>query len=243
MNEHDAILNPAKGKSALNLGSNAVMVSSESDLQILCGMMNLKKDRFKKLLMSRLYIDGGDKDITVTGPFIGAPYTVMLLETLIAWGARKILFSGWCGAISCDIKIGDIIVPDGAIIDEGTSKHYGKVDGSLARPSGNISESIKDTLKKKRLSFHEGVIWSTDGIYRETREKVEYYRQQNALAVEMELSALFAVGSFRDIEVGGILVVSDEISTFRHLAGFHEKVFRKNREAVCEVITDLFAKP
>ena len=244
MNEHDAIVNPAKGKGSLNLGSNAIMVSSESDLQILCGMMNLKKDRFKKLLMSRLYVGGGDKtNVTLTGPFIGASYTVMLLEALIAWGARKILFLGWCGAISCDIKIGDIIIPDGAIIDEGTSKHYGKVDGSLALPSGNMSESIKDALRQKGLSFHEGVIWTTDGIYRETREKVEHFQKKDALAVEMELSALFSVGSFRDIEIGGILVVSDEISTFRHLAGFHEKVFRKSREAVCEVIADLFAKP
>jgi len=241
MNEHDAILNPAKGKGSLNLVLNAVMVSSESDLQILCNMMNLKKDGFKKLLMSRLYIgDKNNTDVTLTGPFIGAPYAVMILETLIAWGVKKFLFLGWCGAVSPDVKIGDIIIPNGAIIDEGTSKHYGKVDGSLALPSGNISESIKEALRKKGLSFHEGVIWSTDGIYMETREKVECYRQQDALAVEMELSALFSVGGFRDIEIGGILVVSDEISTFRHLAGFHEKVFRKSRKAVCEVITKFF---
>jgi len=240
MNEHDAIVNPAKGKGSLDLGPNAVMVSSESDLRILCNMMNLEEDRFKKLLMSRLCIGGGDNDITLAGPFIGAPYTVMLLEALIAWGARKILFLGWCGAISPDVKIGDIIIPTGAIIDEGTSKHYGKVDGSLARPYGNISESIKDALRKKGLSFHEGVIWSTDGIYRETREKVEHFQKKDAIAVEMELSALFSAGKFREVEVGGILVVSDEISTFRHLAGFHEKVFRKSRKAVCEVIKELF---
>lgn len=241
MNEHDAIVNPAKGKGSLDLGSNAVMVSSESDLRTLCGMMNLKGDRSKKLLMSSLYIGGGDNDITLTGPFIGAPYTVMLLEALIAWGARKILFLGWCGAISRDVKIGDIVIPNGAIVDEGTSKHYGKVDGSLVRPFGNISESIKEALRKKGLSFHEGVVWSTDGIYRETREKVEHFQKKDAIAVEMELSALFSAGSFRNIEIGGILVVSDEISAFRHLAGFHEKVFRKSRESVCEVITELFA--
>ncbi|RZB30348.1 MAG: hypothetical protein SRB1_02628 [Desulfobacteraceae bacterium Eth-SRB1] len=244
MKKHDAIVNPAKGKGSLSLGPNAVMVSSESDLQILCNMMNLKKDGFKKLLMSELYTgDKNNTDVTLTGPFIGAPYTVMLLETLIAWGAKKILFLGWCGAVSPYVKIGDIIIPDGAVIDEGTSKHYGKVNGSLAQPSGNISESIKEALKKKGLSFHEGVIWSTDGIYRETREKVEHFQKKDALAVEMELSALFSVGRFREVEVGGILIVSDEISTFRHLAGFHKKVFRKSREAVCEVITDLFAKP
>ena len=242
MNKHDAILNPATGKGSLNLGLNAVMVSSESDLQILCGMMNLKKDRFKKLLMSRLYICGGDKDITLTGPFIGAPYTVMLLETLIAWGARKILFSGWCGAISCDVKIGDIIIPDGAIVDEGTSKHYEMVDGSMVRPFGNISKSIKEAVRKKGLSFHEGVIWSTDGIYRETREKVEHFQKKDALAVEMELSALFSVGSFREVDVGAVLVVSDEISTYNQVAGFSKQCFKKSRIDVCEAISSMCLK-
>jgi purine-nucleoside phosphorylase len=148
-------------------------------------------------------------------------------------------FSGWCGAISPDVRIGDIIIPDGAIVDEGTSKHYGKVDGGLARPSGDISESIKEALKKKGLSFHEGVIWSTDGIYRETREKVEHFQKKDVLAVEMELSALFSVGRFRKVEVGGILVVSDEIATGKHVAGFSKQCFQKSRRAVCEVINSL----
>jgi len=47
----------------------------------------------------------------VVGPFVGAPYAAMLLETLIAWDVEKIIFFGWCGAISHDVKIGDIIIP------------------------------------------------------------------------------------------------------------------------------------
>ena len=63
-------------------------------------------------------------NFSITGPFIGAPYAAMLLETLIAWGARRIIFLGWCGAVAEEVKIGDIILPTAALIDEGTSGHY-----------------------------------------------------------------------------------------------------------------------
>ena len=242
MNKDDAIVRPVKGRNSSQAGVYAVMVSNEADLRMLCGQMNLQENHFIKLFMSRLYIDNRQANLTLAGPFIGAPYAVMILETLIARGARKILFFGWCGAISPDVRIGDIIIPTGAIIDEGTSRHYGKDNGSLVRPSHYISGSIKEALTENRLSFYEGFIWSTDAVYRETCERVKYYQNKDALAVDMELSALFTAGSFRKVEVGGILVVSDEISTCKQVAGFSKQCFKKSRADVCEAISSICLK-
>lgn len=240
MNKDDAIVRPARGKNSPQLGDYAVMAASKSDLRMLCGKMNLQKDRFIKLFMSRLYVDDGQtENFALVGPFIGAPYAAMILETLIAWGARKILFFGWCGAISPDVRIGDIIIPTGAIIDEGTSRHYGKDNGSLVRPSDYISGSIKKALTENRLSFYEGFIWSTDAVYRETPEKVEHFQKKDVLAVEMELSALFSVGRFREVDVGAVLVVSDEMSTCKQVAGFSRQSFKKSRTDVCEAISSM----
>lgn len=239
MNKDDAIVRPVKGRNSSQPGVYAVMVSNEADLRMLCGQMNLQEDCFIKLFMSRLYIDNRQANLTLAGPFVGAPYAVMILETLIARGARKILFFGWCGAISPDVRIGDIIIPTGAIIDEGTSRHYGKDNGSLVRPSDYISGSIKEALRENRLSFYEGFIWSTDAVYRETPEKVEHFQKKDALAVEMELSALFTVGSFREVEVGAVLVVSDEMSTCKQVAGFSRQSFKKSRTDVCEAISSM----
>jgi len=240
MSKDDAIVRPAKGKNSPQLGDYAVMAASEPDLRMLCGKMNLQKDRFVKLFMSRLYVDEGQtENFALAGPFIGAPYAAMILETLIAWGARKILFFGWCGAVSPGIKIGDIIIPTGAIIDEGTSKHYKKGRNFCAKPPGHITEKIKEALSQKGIFFHTGLIWSTDGFYRETCEKVKYYQSKDTLAVDMELSALFTAGSFREVEVGAVLVVSDEISTCKHVAGFSRQCFKKSREDVCEAISSM----
>ncbi|MBW2590763.1 MAG: purine-nucleoside phosphorylase, partial [Deltaproteobacteria bacterium] len=132
-----------------------------------------------------------------------------------------------------------IIIPDSAIIDEGTSKHYHQGDDGVSRPSSYILENTKENLKKTGIDFHEGLVWSTDAIYRETCEKVIYYQEKDVLAVEMELSALFTVGKFRNVQMGGILVVSDELSTLKWQPGFKEQRFKESRMSVVKTIKAL----
>ncbi len=236
----DAIINPIKGKSAPNLGPVSVMVSSQNELKRLRERTGLGDDYAKNLMMSRVYV-GYDSDtgFSLAGPVVGAPYATMLLETLIIWGAKKIIYLGWCGAISQDVRAGDLVIPNGAIIEEGTSPHYGTDKYDVSTPSAHLVEKTLAALEAKKLSFHEGLIWTTDAIYRETREKVEYFQKKNVLAVEMELSALFTVGKFRGVDVGGLLVVSDELSALTWQPGFKDERFRQGRETATDVIASL----
>ncbi|MDP7355143.1 MAG: nucleoside phosphorylase [Desulfobacterales bacterium] len=243
----DSIVNPIKPKNISDLGRVAVMVSTQADLVYLCHLMNMDESRFRGLFMSRLYIgDDDNRAISLAGPMIGAPYSTMILEALIAWGANIFLFFGWCGSISPNVRVGDIIVPESSIIDEGTSRHYenhgltgSKETDALSYSSERIIRQLKIALNQCGHQYHAGTIWSTDAIFRETREKVEYYQKKNILAVEMEVSALYNVGRFRNVEVGGVLVVSDELSTFQWRPGFNDNRFKSRRKAVCEVIYSL----
>jgi uridine phosphorylase len=236
----DAIINPYKGKSSPDLGPTSVMVCSRDDMDFLCRRMNLEKEDGRKIFNSRLHVVENEVEcFSMTGPFVGAPYAVMILETLIAWGARKIIVFGFCGAVSPDVKIGEIVIPTGSIIDEGTSKQYAKDECDEAYPSTQLVKQTKAELEKSNLTFHEGTIWSTDAIFRETREKVEFYQRKGILAVEMETSALFTVGSFRKVDVSALLVVSDELSSLTWRPGFKLPLFKKSRETACEVIYKL----
>ncbi len=238
----NAIIKPLKRKNSPNLGPVAVLMADDKDLSFFCRLFNISEDNFTRLLMSKVYVENsGRQSLSVAGPFIGAPYAAMLLETLIAWGASKVIFFGMCGAISPEVKIGDIVVPTDSIIDEGTSRHYNADESLRSKPSFLIVEKIKHIFNKNKIEFHDGVVWTTDAIYRETREKLEYYQAKDALAVDMELSALFTVGRFRNIEIGSILVVSDELSTCEWNPGFREKRFVKTRKIVAKAIKSLCA--
>ncbi len=243
MQNNQAVVDPQKSKSSPAIGPVAVMAASGMDLQYLCKLLHFKKKDFERLFISRLYFDNlRSARYSVTGPFVGAPYAVMLLETLIVRGARQIIFLGWCGAISEKIKIGDIILPTTALIDEGTSRHYGAGDGGQLAVSFPMESIIRRALKYNQITFHEGAVWTTDAVYRETRHKVAAHQANGILAVEMEMSALRTVAQFRGVDLGGVLVVSDELSSLTWRPGFKHEKFLQSRKTACTLIKELICE-
>jgi len=189
----------------------------------------------------------GDGNTAVfAGPYIGAPYAVMLLESLIARGARQIIVIGWCGSISPEMKIGDIIIPHAAISHEGTSQNYMNCTEpypvipvpSPPSTSPALIEKITQLLGEKQIPFKTECIWTTDAIYRETAEKVAFFHSKGARAVEMECSALFAVAAHHKVELVSLLVVSDELSETQWKPAFKSKAFGSARQQVADVVID-----
>ncbi len=237
MTTYDAIVNPVKSKNAPEIGPVAVMAATEMDLFFLCDLFNFNRDDFRRVFTSRLYAHKtSPAGVCLTGPGIGAPYAAMVLETLICWGARRIIFLGWCGAISTQVKIGDIILPTSALVDEGTSRNYVNPDSGQSKPAPSMLHLVAQVLEDNRVDFHSGKIWTTDAVYRETRAKVETYQNQGVLAVEMEISALFSVAQFRQVEIVAMLVVSDELSSYSWRPGFRDKQFVAGQQSACRMV-------
>jgi uridine phosphorylase len=186
-------------------------------------------------------VTGPNQDISLVGPMLGAPHAVMVLEKLIVLGAQKILFFGWCGSMQQWVRISDFVVPERAVIGEGTSGYY-RVTDSQPKPSGTLLKAIKDSLKEGSIPFHRGCVWSTDAPYRETKQKVLFFQNEGVLGVDMELSALFTVARFRQVEMGALLVVSDELGALRWTPGFSSKKFNKSRKMAAEVIPGICQK-
>jgi uridine phosphorylase len=180
--------------------------------------------------------------VTIARTPFGAPGCVALAEELVAFGTKQILFVGYCGSLQPGVRAGDIIVPLEAIREEGTSYHYLPA-GVAAQPEQEIQGVIRDCLERKKVPFHQGTIWTTDAIYRETKGKVKRYQAQGVLGVEMELAALFAFGMAQDVAVGGLLVVADELSTEswrpRFFAPRLIKGVRRARKAVVEIVQEM----
>ena len=131
-----AIVRPIKGKQSPDIGPVSILVATQPDINIMRKLASLSEEMSRNLFTGKLYVGTDRADhLSLAGPFVGAPYGVMLLETLIAWGASRFIFWGWCGAISTRVQVGDIIIPTGAMIDEGTSRHYQKNQEGISRPS------------------------------------------------------------------------------------------------------------
>ncbi len=165
---------------------------------------------------------------------MGAPYAAMIMEALIAWGSRQILFFGWCGSLGRHVRVGDIIIPTEAVIDEGTSRHYIDPNVRSVAPSEELYQALTKTFSDKGVTVHKGPIWSTDAVYRETETKIRRHQRSGILGVEMELSALLSVGRYRSVDVAGVLVVSDELSTLTWQPGFKAPEFKTGRNAAAE---------
>jgi uridine phosphorylase len=144
---------------------------------------------------------------TALSPF-GAPNAVALAEELYAFGGRVFLTFGYCGSLSPNLQGGDLFLPQLAIREEGTSYHYLPPE-EMAKGSEELIEFLYDFFKKKGFTVKRGTIWTTDAIYRETKGKIETYSSKGCMAVDMETSAMFCWGKFKNAKVASLLVVSD----------------------------------
>jgi len=184
----------------------------------------------------------GDRRVTIARAPFGAPGCVALAEELASFGMQRALFIGYCGSLQPEVRAGDIICPAEAVREEGTSFHYLPSD-IPARPHPDIQKLIVDGLQRKKIPYHEGAIWTTDAIYRETKGKVKRYQDQGVLGVEMELAALFAFGTAHKVPIGGMLVVADELATGRWRPRFFSphliRGVRRARTAAVEILEEM----
>lgn len=230
--EDDAIVRPIKGRRSPDLGPLAVLVATATDLRDLRRRLDLPREAARHLFISRLWQKSG---ATVVGPIVGAPYAVMILETLIAWGARKFLFVGWCGSLVDGLQIGEILVPGSALVDEGTSGHYHSSSDLIVEcPSPGKAAELHRRLAEAGPEPKSGRVWSTDAVFRETPQKVRRFTALGADAVDMETSALFTVADFRKVALAAMLTVSDTLAGMRWKHGFRTEDFARGRAAALE---------
>ena len=72
------------------------------------------------------YLDGVKVSVTSTG--IGGPSAAIALEELAMAGADTFVRVGTCGGMQTEIKSGDMVIAQGAIRMEGTSREYAPIE-------------------------------------------------------------------------------------------------------------------
>lgn len=227
----EAVIHPSRSIKEPELPAHGLFFLNPAEAAQAARFAESESWRRQFLFHSNLYFSSAAATFWA-GPAVGAPMAVICLEKLIALGAKRIVVCGWCGSLQPDLAIGELIIPTGFVSEEGTSAHY-PLSGPVA-PSPGLLEALKAFLTTTGRGAREGPIWTTDALYRETREKVCRYGREGVLAVEMELSALAQVAAFRGVELAGLLLVSDLLWQNPWRPGFKNKKFRRLSQALGE---------
>lgn len=161
-------------------------------------------------LAGTLYVFNNNKNVGIVKSNVGSPGIAVQVEDLTAGGVKEIIHLGYVGGIQPDLKIGELILTNGAFNDTGIAKLYG-YDEEIIYSNEELTNQIKLDLFNQNINFRNGLHWTTDAGYRETWGQIKKYRSQNALCVEMEAIGLFTVARYRDIKSAAIYVISDVI--------------------------------
>jgi len=140
---------------------------------------------------------------------MGAPVTAIFIERLIALGITEIIFLGLAGAIQ-QISVGHRILVTEALRLEGTSYHYLPAHASCVA-STKLTTDLEHYCVEHNHVYTKGKICSTDALYRETFDLIERLRQDNVLAIEMEISAVFAIALYKHVAASAMVIISDEL--------------------------------
>jgi uridine phosphorylase len=181
--------------------------------------------------------DFDGKRLAIIHPGVGAPLAAALLESVIARGCRKFVVCGGAGVLDRSIAAGRPVVVASAVRDEGTSYHYAPPSRTIDA-SPEATAALEAVLRERGIDYQVGRAWTTDAIFRETRQKVTRRREEGCVIVEMEAAAFFAVARFRAATLGEIVYGGDDVSGDEHdhrdwvkLTDARELLFRVAAEA------------
>jgi uridine phosphorylase len=183
--------------------------------------------------------EGGSK-IGLLQSGIGDSFAGLVLELLIAKGATNIIAIGTAGSLQHWLKIGDLVLTDRAIRDEGVSYHYAK-PAKYSFPSARLNGRIEETLKKMKLEYSKGTAWTNDAPFRETVSDVKRYQKEGVLCVEMEAASLFSISKFRNIDLSSLHWISDDVSRLEWNPQFNSAAYNQGRDRVIEVAVRAFS--
>lgn len=153
-----------------------------------------------------------DIDITFFMASVGAAHIAADIEELAFNGVQTFIIFGNCGVLDKTIPDCGIIIPTKAYREEGTSYHYFE-GGDTIDLSSKYKDDFKEILKEYDFDYREGYTWTTDAFYRETRDKVAYFKEKGCICVEMETSAIAAVCLYKKLDYFTFYYAGDNLDS------------------------------
>lgn len=180
---------------------SAIIMGDPARIDVIAKLMaDTKEWAFNREYKSIVGTYKGKKILAIsTG--IGAPSTAICIEELNNIGVKKIIRVGSAGAMQLNINLGQLIIAEGVVRDDGLSKKY----VPEIYPAVPAYRLLKLAHKYKPEAVY-GIIRSHDGFYVDDNESVEqFWSEQGIVGSDMESGILMVLGRKRKIETLSIL--------------------------------------
>lgn len=165
------------------------------------------------------------KRILAISTGMGGPSTAICVEELADIGVTDMIRIGSCGALQQHLSLGQLVLCDKAVCDDGTSQTYTdyfryaspevknrnccteqEIEYAKADPA--LLNACEEAVKELGFAYDIGPTRSHDALYLKRKLQLdEHYSEKGVYASDMETAALFAVGAIRGIRTAGILNV------------------------------------
>lgn len=136
---------------------------------------------------------------------MGGPSTAIAIEELSHIGVKAMIRIGSCGALRQGIRLGDLVIVNGAVRDDGASKSY--VDSIFpAIPDTELLFHVIEAAKEQNFPYHVGIGRSHDALYADPKGNLdEIWGERGVIGSDMETATLFVVGGLRGVKTASIL--------------------------------------
>ncbi len=177
-------------------------------------------DRPRKIGQNREYTSYlgylHETPVVVLSHGIGGPSTAIAVEELYQIGVRTMIRVGTSGGMQEQVRAGDLVIVNGAIRQEGTSKEYLPVEYP-AIADFEVTCALREAARSLGHPHHIGVVQCKDSFYGqhspermpvsgELLAKWDAWIRGGALASEMETAALFTVASVLRVRAGAVML-------------------------------------
>ena len=167
--------------------------------------------------------------VTIAAFGMGAPIMAVVLEEVAWLGARVVLRAGTAMSVADPGWLGHFSVPMAALRGEHTSATYVPPEYPAAADPALLGRAVSE-LERLGYPLHTGLMASYDGFYSElfvmaedgqkvTAPQLGRLRALGVEAVDMETSALLAIGRYRGLRCAALCAITVDMETRQALRG------------------------
>lgn len=177
------------------------------------------------------------RKVTVMGGGMGMPSVgIYTYELFNFYDVDNIIRIGSCGSYRDDVKLGGLMIAQGACTDSNYAHNY-NLPGTFAPIAdfGLLRKAV-EVAESKNIDVAVGNVLSSDIFYNDADDVNERWAKMGVMCVEMEAAALYMNAARAGKKALCILTVSDQIFTDEHLSAEERQTsFKSMMEVALEL--------